>query len=621
MAQQNDDTPRKRKGKGPSIIVWVLMGMLIVGLGGFGVTNFGGGLTAIGSVGDRDIAVNTYARALQQEIAAFGAQVGQTVTLQQAQSLGLDTRVRQQLVATAAMANETNKAGISVGDARVAQEITAMQTFQGTAGRFDRDTYRMTLQQNNLSEAEFESNLREDVARSLLQGAVSGGFAAPAPLTDTLYAYIAERRGFSLLRLAEADLATPLPAPTDADLKAHYDANIAAFTRPEARRITYAALLPEAVASAITVDDTALRALYQERLDQFVQPERRLVERLVFPDDAAAAAAKARIDAGEAFETIVTERGLALLDIDLGDVGRADLGAAADAVFALTQPGVAGPLPSDLGPALYRMNAIIAAQEVPFEDARDDLAAEYSQDAARRAIGDRLEEIDDRLASGATLEDLATEDGMELGTIDFSATSDETIAGYPAFREAAEAAKEGDFPEVISLADGGLVALRLDEIVPPTPIPLADTTDAVTTAWRADALTKSLTDRAAAIKTDVENGTSFGAFGIVAVTTEIARDGFVEGAPADMMPAVFGMAEGGLQVFSGPGFTGLLRLDRVIPGAAEGDAAAALKGAIAAQAEQALAQDALTLFTNALTQDAGIRFDQGAIDAVHAQFQ
>ena len=49
--------------KGKSTIVWVLMGMLVLGLGGFGVTNFGGGQTEVGRVGDTTITASDYARA------------------------------------------------------------------------------------------------------------------------------------------------------------------------------------------------------------------------------------------------------------------------------------------------------------------------------------------------------------------------------------------------------------------------------------------------------------------------------------------------------------------------------------------------------------------------------
>lgn len=614
-----DTAPRKRKGA--TVIVWLLMAMLILSLGGFGVTSFGTGITSIGSVGNRDIDVNRYARTLQQELSALGAQTGQPMSLTQARQLGLDRQVLQALVSSVAVEDEADRIGLSVGDARVAQELRGMQTFRGLDGNFDREAYRFVLERNNMTEAEFEQGMRDDLARSLLQGAVVGGFAAPATLTDTLYAYIAERRGFSLLRLTAADLAEALPEPSDEALRAHYDANLAAFTRPEARRITYAALLPETLAGQMAPDEAALRAAYDERLAEFVQPERRLVERLVYPDAAAAEAAKARTDAGDSFEALVAERGLELDDVDLGDVSREDLGAAAEAVFALTEPGIVGTLESDLGPALFRVNAILAAQETSFDEARELLATELQQDAARRAIADQREAIDDALAGGASIEEVGQEFAMTVATFDYIPGSEEPVAGYPAFRGAAESVQEGDYPEIIELDDGGLAALRLDEIVPPAPIPFDEAREQVTESWRAAEEAKALAARAAEIRTEVEGGASLGAYGIVSVTSELPRQGFVEETPAGFVETLFRMAEGEVRVIEGPGFTGIVRLDRIIPAPAEGDEAEALKSAIAAQAEQALSQDAYALYTSALSAKAGLSLNDAAIDAVHAQFQ
>ncbi|MDP4892960.1 SurA N-terminal domain-containing protein [Cypionkella sp.] len=621
MAKNTEETPRK-KGKAGQIVVWALMAMLVLGLGGFGITNFGGNITAIGKVGDREIPINAYARAMQQELRSLSAQFGQNITFAQAQAFGVDRQVLQQIVAQTAMDNEADRIGLSVGDVTVAAEIQKTTAFHGVSGSFDRETYRFALDRANLTETEFEASLRADIARQVLTGAVAGGFATPAVVTDTLYAYIGERRGFSLLRLGEADLTAPLPTPTDAELTAFYDANIANFTAPEAKRITYAALLPETIADQQPVDEATLRAMYDDKIDTYVQPEKRLVERLIYPTQAEAEAAKARFDAGTPFETLVADRGLALDDIDLGDVGQEELGAAGDAVFALTEPGVVGPFDSDLGPALFRMNAILAAQETTFDEAKNDLAAEIKTDAARRAISDKVEAIDDQLAGGATLEDLVKDHGMTLGTLDFvaDAQSPEGIAAYPKFRDAATALADGDFPEAILLDDGGVVALRLEEIVPPAPIPFETAREAVTTAWRADALAKALSARAVEIKSAVEAGQSLGGFGIVDRTANIARDGFVEGAPTSLLQAVFAMAAGEMRVIEGPGFTGIVRLDEVTAATQEGDGPAALKGAIATQVEQALSQDALALFSNALTNEAGITLDQSAINAVHAQF-
>lgn len=614
-----ETVPKKRKGS--VVLVWVLMAMLVAGLGGFGVTNFGGGTASIATVGDRPIEVTDYARALQQELQAFSAQIGQPVTMEQAQTLGLDRQVRQRLITAAALDNEAARIGLSVGDARVAQEIMSNDAFKGVTGTFDREAYRFTLERNNLTEPDFEARVREDLSRSLMQGAVAGGFVAPGPMVAALQGWIGEKRGFTLLRLTEADLPIPLPDPTEAELQAFFEANAALFTAPEAKRITYAALLPEMLSDSVQLDEVALRAAYDERIAEFVQPERRLVERLVFPTDAEAAAARARLDAGETFEALVAERGLSLADIDLGEQSRDDLGAAGDAVFALTEPGVAGPLPSDLGPALYRMNGILVAQTIAFEDAREALAAEQMTDAARRAIADRIEDLDDLLAGGATLEDLASESGLQLGTIDFAPGVDAPIAGYEAFRTAAAAVEDGDFPELIELEDGGLVALRLDDIIPPTLKPYDSVAPDVATGWRADALAKALAARAIEVKAAVEAGASPGAFGITDVTLSMARDGFVEGAPDTLLPALFEMTQGELRVIEGPDFVGLVQLDSSQPAATDTPDALAMKAEIAAQLQQALAQDAFALFSTALIAEAGITIDDAAIAAVNSQVQ
>lgn len=621
MAKDTEETPRK-KGKGAQIVVYGLMAMLVVGLGGFGITNFSGGAQAIGKVGDREITTAKYARALQNELQAMSAQFGTNVTLTQATQMGVDRRVLAGLVSQAALDNEAQRIGLSVGDQAVADQVRQIPAFQGTAGSFDRDTYRYALDRANMTENEFEGDLRADLSRQLLTGAVAGGFAAPQAAVDSFYNWVAERRGFSLLRLAEGDLTAPLATASDDELKAFYEANIASFTAPEAKRITYAALLPEDIAASQPVDDETLRRLYDERIADFVQPEKRLVERLVYPDQAGAEAAKARLDAGESFETLVADRGLQLNDIDMGDVTKEDLGAAGEAVFALSEPGVVGPLESDFGPALFRMNGILAAQEVTFGEAKADLALEIQSDAARRTIADKVEAIDDLLAGGATIEDLVKEQGMTLGTLDFVQGKDapEGIAAYPKFREAALAVQAGDFPEAVLLDDGGLVAIRLDEIVPPTPIPFDQAKDDVNNGWRAEALAKALSDRAVEIKAEVEGGKSLGAFGIVDRTANMARESFVEGAPKSLNEAVFQMAPGELRVIEAPGFTAIVKLDEITPAEHEGEDAAALKGALAAQLEQAISQDALSLFSDAMVNDAGLSLDQAIINAVHARF-
>uniref|UniRef100_UPI003567BC1F peptidylprolyl isomerase n=1 Tax=Phaeovulum sp. TaxID=2934796 RepID=UPI003567BC1F len=339
------------RSKGKNSVTWVLMALLVFGLGGFGLSNFSGSIRAIGKVGDTEISVNDYARALSNEINAFSSQVGQQISFDLATSLGIDRAVQAQLFTNAALDDQAAKIGISAGDAEVLRQIVASPSFRGIDGQFDRQNYALTLRQQGLSETEFETALRADTGRAVLLAAALGGIEAPESLTARLAEWQSETRSLSYVELTEADLTEATPTPTDADLRAYHAAHPEAFTAPESRDVSYVWLTPSMLRDEATPDEATLRALYDARIDEYVFPERRLVEQLVYPSEAEAEAAKARFDAGTAtFAELVAERGLARSDVDLGDVGREDLGAAADAVFAAEVPALVGPLPSVFGP-------------------------------------------------------------------------------------------------------------------------------------------------------------------------------------------------------------------------------------------------------------------------------
>lgn len=611
------------KGKASNFFVWIILVLLIIGLAGFGVTNFGGSVNAVAAVGDTEIEINDYARELQSELRAVEAQSGQSLTLSQATAFGLDRAVMQRLLARAALEEEARRVGLSVGDDVVARELLQIPAFQGLNGEFDREAYAFTLRQSGLNEKEFEENLRADTASALLQAAVVNGVAAPEALTDAILSYVSETRSFELIRVTPADMVTAAVEPTDEDLRAHYAENEAAYTLPERKKITYAWVTPDMLLDTVEVDEEALRALYEERADQYQRPERRLVERLVFADDAAAQAAMDRFNANEAtFEELVAERGLALADIDLGDITRDDLGnEAADALFGLIAPGVVGPLPSSLGPALYRMNAILAAQETSFEEAREDLRAEFAADRARRVILDSASGVDDLLAGGATLEEVAAETDLELGSIDYSINSEGGIAAYQAFAEAARAVQQGDFPEVIELDDGGLFALRLDAVEPPALQPFEEVEDLVYTDYKRALENRQLAELAEGLAPRFTGTATAEDLGFTATLEEgLTRDAFLDVSTPDLMTRVFELSLGETAALGGAGEAYVIKLTAITPPDLSDDSVTALRDALNAQSSEAIAQDLLAAFIGAVQNEAGITLNQAAVNAVHAQF-
>ncbi|KRS17483.1 peptidyl-prolyl cis-trans isomerase [Roseovarius indicus] len=604
-------------------LVWVLMALLILGLGGFGVTNLSGTVRSIGSVGDSDIDVDEYARALQREIRAVEAERGEPVSFAEARDIGVTDSVLARLIASAAFDHETGQIGLSIGDENLRDEIVGMQQFQGVDGSFDREGYRYALDQAGLSESAFEEDIRAETARSFLQAAVMAGVTMPEGYMQTLLDYLGEQRSVTWSVLGRDDLQTGMPVPDDSDLQTYHSENEDQFTVPERKRITYALLTPDMLIDTIEVDEEALRDAYEARESEFNQPERRLVERLAFGSEEAAQAALEQIESGDStFEDLVAERGLDLADIDLGDVSRADLEGAGDDVFAASTGDVVGPLSSPVGPALFRVNAVLSEQVTTFEEAEPDLRAELAADRARRVVDSRIDAVDDLLAGGATIEDLADETDLELGQIDWHEGISEGIAAYDAFRSAASAVSEGDYPEVMQLDEGGIFAMRLDEVVPPEVQPLEEVRDAVTAAWEQEALVSELKAQAEPVVERLAGGESLEEAGLsVDGSQTLTRRGFRAEVPPSFIETVFGMEEGGATMIEGDGRVFVIKLDEILPPDSEDSDLQELQDLLQQRAATSLSQDLFQVLANDIRNRAGIELDQAAMNAVHSNFQ
>lgn len=623
--------------KGKSTIVWLLMGMLLLGLGGFGVTNFSGSQTGtIGSVGDAEISTDDYLRGIRSEMQAFSAQTGQHTTPDQARALGIPQNVQARLFTAAALEDEARRLGVSVGDEAVARQIAEAPGFASPGGQFDPARYRDVLAREGLTPTEFEEQVRMDEARVMLQRAVTGGVTAPVTLSRRTAGWLLETRDLSWSELTADDLPEAVQPPEDEVLQSWHTANAARFTAPEIRKITYAWLAPEMLADSVTLDEAALRDLYQSRIAEFQQPERRMVERLVYPNEAEATAAKARLDAGQAtFEQLTNERGLQLADIDLGEMTEPQLGAAGAPVFALDQPGVVGPVATDLGPALFSMNAILDPVDVSFEDAAPDLRAEAAADRAKRVIEEQAPQFEDLLAGGASLEQLAKETPMELGQIDFSAdTPSEGIAAYQAFRERARAVTAEDFPRLYQLDDGGVVVLRLDELVPPTLIPFDQVREAVLADWTGAETRRELKSLAeerrlaadadpdpAAEAAEADDAAPADDTGLQPALA-VERDTGIEGVPSDVTAAAFRLAHPGeLAVVEAENRVFLIRLDAVHAADLTTDEAAPIVSGVTNRLTESLQSDLFEAYARAIQAERGVRIDSAAIAAADARIQ
>ncbi|MDP4063514.1 hypothetical protein IMCC1933_11360 [Rhodobacteraceae bacterium IMCC1933] len=501
----------KKKSGASKLAVWIIVGLLMFGMIGFGAAGFNGTQRSLGKVGDKTVSISSYSTALQNEMAEFQEQIGRDITPQEMQAIGLDQRALNRVISTRALDQLVTDLGLSAGDERVREQVVEISAFQGLDGEFDREAYAEVLQRNNLKEADFETSLREDAARRILQEAVLTGVTAPEAYAKAMVAYLAETRDFSWARLTQDILVSPAPEPSDEDLITYHSENPAEFTTLAAKSISYIWLTPSMLADGIEIDERELRAAYDSRSDEFIQLPSRLVERIIFPSQEMAENAM-----------------------------EAELGAAGPLVFSLQEPGVIGPAETDLGPALFRVNAILDGNVQEFDSVRDQLNLDFALDAARLQIADVAEQVDDLLAGGATLEDVVSETDLQLAALDWHVQSEGGISDYEEFQTAAAAVTAEDFPALGTLSDNGIFALRLDGELPAELQPLESVRDTVAKSWTEKQIKQQLRDLADGIAPQVSLDAPLASFGLTEnLQDDMNRNDSVDGTPPALVMTAF----------------------------------------------------------------------------------
>ena len=609
----------KKKSGASKLAVWIIVGLLMFGMIGFGAAGFNGTQRSLGKVGDKTVSISSYSTTLQNEMAQFQEQIGRNITPQEMQAIGLDQRALNRVISTRALDQLVTDLGLSLGDARVREQVVEISAFQGLDGKFDREAYAEVLQRNNLKEADFETSLREDAARRILQEAVLTGVTAPEAYAKAMVAYLAETRDFSWARLTQDILISPAPKPSEEDLVTYHSENPAEFTTLAARSVSYIWLTPAMLADDIEIEERELRAAYESRSDEFIQLPSRLVERVIFPSqEMAINAMEAITEEATTFEEVVENRGLTLQDVDLGDVTEAEMGAAGPLVFSLAEPGVIGPAETDLGPALFRVNAILDGNVQSFNSARDQLNLDVALDVASSQIADIAEQVDDLLAGGATLEDVAIETDLQLATFDWHVQSEGGISDYKEFQTAAAAVTAEDFPALGALSDNGIFALRLDGELPAELQPLASVQNAVSESWKAQQIQQQLRTLAERIAPQVSLDAPLTSFGLTEnLQDDMNRNDSVDGTPSALVMTAFETELGKAALLDAAEGV-IILLPRAIHAAnLEDPQVQSLQSILGNRIDTTLERDVFEAFSNAVRESVDVEINQTTLRSVN----
>ncbi len=485
---------------------WIMRGILLALASTFVLffgTDFGGGgghgggrsaTAPVIEIGDVAFSSHEVGRELNDQIQRAAQFTGRHLDTQTAIQAGLLDQAVAQIVTRTVFDQAAQQFGVTTSLDAAATAIRSLPQFQGPSGRFERAQFERFLTHNNQTEADFVNEVRLDLIRTQYIDTIRAAVAAPAPLTDTIFKRRGERRVAEIVTVP-ARPGADVGEPDNVQLSAFFNANRAAFETPEFRVATVAHMDVDTLAREVVIPEEDLREEYELRGNEFVQPERREVSQATFLSRDDALRAVALIEGGKTFEQAAEEVS-GLPPVALGNVTRNDVPVAelADAAFVQAIDVIGAPVESALGWHLVQVREITPGRTIPFAEARDALRDELAAEEARDAIFDVLNDVEDGLAGGASLAEVARDsnlitakiDGISRGGLLRNDNADPDEVATPELFQRLFAIEQPGVTETIESRGGGFSVVRLDEIVAPRIPALDEVRAAAIAAWQAD---------------------------------------------------------------------------------------------------------------------------------------
>lgn len=547
-----------------SWVAYVLLGLLIVSLAVVGtITDPFRNLdfsNAVIKAGDREVSQPQFRGIVDRFNEQRAEQTGQRFTMQELVDTGGHIQLMEQLAGEEGLFAWIWRVGLRPAEQLVADRIRETQAFfDPVTGQFDEAAMAQLLADNGLTPAEYEADLRDQVAAEHYAAGVAAGMRLPRVYGALLATYEGETRNGRYILLSPEDAGT-IPDPTDAQLTALLNEVADQVRRPELRTATLVRFTPSQAASGVEVTDAEIAERFQFARDSLGTPETRSFVTLTAPNAQAAQGIVRRLRAGE--DPAAVARSLNIEPVTYSDQPRsavADSRVAA-AAFGLQSGAVSDPVQGDLGLVVIKLTEVTAGQQAQLADHRAEIEEAIRLEKARARVSELVERFVQLREGGASLTDAAEQAGGEVIIIPPFTEQGALGNGQslpPTIAETAWATAEGADSDIVDAGNDEYFALRVTEVTPARMPTVDELRGDLTTYWRNRELGRRLQERGNAIAERIRGGEDIAAVARAEGLTLTTREGIgrqpVEGEGAlgqGILEGLFGQGRG--QVFSGP---------------------------------------------------------------------
>ncbi|MEM6604056.1 MAG: peptidyl-prolyl cis-trans isomerase, partial [Pseudomonadota bacterium] len=300
--------------------------------------------------------------------------------------------------------------GLRAPDQRIKQLIETIPYFKDdVTGEFSAKKFREIIKKRfRISENDFIRTIENDIIREMIFKNMSSDIYIPDDVLKIHAEYNMEKRDIDYIVFDENSLGQ-LPA-FNMSLEEQKDyftkhKNHSAFRRPELRDVAFLTFTPDTLKELLAIDDAKVKARYEANPSRFQTPEKRKILQLLFDTKDKADEATKTLENEENFLAAAIDLGFELENIDLGFISPDD--GFPSEIFALKENKYTNVLENDFGYVIYYVEEISPSETIAFKDVKKNLKQNMLLKAFRDFTDDNLDLIEDDLAGGATLEEMA----------------------------------------------------------------------------------------------------------------------------------------------------------------------------------------------------------------------
>ena len=461
----------------------------------------------VATVGDANVTGDGFFADYSQEANNYSRRLGQAL---QPQFLKLiEQTVIERMVNRATLENTGKVLNLAVDDKTASKTITEDPNFMASNGQFDKAIFDGLLRQNNMSEKDYVTLIKEQkILDQLTDGLVNIKFS-PDVYASIINEYNDQERiaEFFHITPSHVDIGD---TPTGDDLQTYYETVIAQFDAPEYRQVETLLLNPELLAKDMIVDDEEVKAQYELSKNSYNTPETRAISQLLYDNLDDAKAAYDKIQGGTTFAELAVENGVTAAGSLLGTFSKANLPnqKMAEIAFALEVDQISEPLDLGLGIALLQVSNISPAVTKTFADVKDGIEKTEAMRLAIDKIYELRDDVEDEIAGGATFKEIADKFNIEFAAVEAIDTSSLDVDAEPVTLPAAAQLLRGIFSsdealdnEPLDTVNGGLVWYVVSKITPRHNKDLSEVTDEVNALWQGQEIEKALLAKAEELAT------------------------------------------------------------------------------------------------------------------------